>query len=199
MTDIVQMSKDGKKFYPQTHVQAVIGLPDAVGTNLLTNTGDLRANWLGITSISTTAEYNGHPSAVFTPNSQLARQNFYLGELENSFQYTTSFWAKADNVGDKAHTELGESIGATDFVLTKNWVRYTAVVTSRSDADTNTDHSWYFFGIPAGNIGNVYIALPKLELGTTATDWCPNPSEILTQSDYAKIKAAIVALGGSLS
>lgn len=28
MTDIVQMSKDGAKFYPQTHAQAVLGLPD---------------------------------------------------------------------------------------------------------------------------------------------------------------------------
>ncbi|MFH5806954.1 collagen-like protein, partial [Lactiplantibacillus plantarum] len=39
----------------------------------------------------------------------------------------------------------------------------------------------------------------KFEKGSVATDWCPNPTEILTQSDYAKIKAAIVALGGSLS
>lgn len=39
----------------------------------------------------------------------------------------------------------------------------------------------------------------KIELGNKATDWCLNPSEILTQSDYAKIKAAIVALGGALS
>ncbi|APB85449.1 hypothetical protein [Lactiplantibacillus plantarum] len=38
----------------------------------------------------------------------------------------------------------------------------------------------------------------KLELGSHATDWCPNPSDILTQSDYAKIKAAIVSLGGHL-
>lgn len=39
----------------------------------------------------------------------------------------------------------------------------------------------------------------KFELGSQATPWTPNPSEILTQADYAKIKAAIVALGGSLS
>lgn len=38
----------------------------------------------------------------------------------------------------------------------------------------------------------------KLEKGSVATDWCPNPAEILTQADYAKIQAAIVALGGSL-
>ena len=38
----------------------------------------------------------------------------------------------------------------------------------------------------------------KLEKGSVATDWCPNPTEVLTQADYAKIQAAIVALGGSL-
>lgn len=38
-----------------------------------------------------------------------------------------------------------------------------------------------------------------LEEGTVAHTWSPAPTDILTQSDYAKIKAAIVALGGSLS
>ena len=38
----------------------------------------------------------------------------------------------------------------------------------------------------------------KIEKGSAATDWCPNPTDILTQADYAKIQAAIVALGGSL-
>ncbi|WCE42304.1 collagen-like triple helix repeat-containing protein [Lactiplantibacillus plantarum] len=39
----------------------------------------------------------------------------------------------------------------------------------------------------------------KIEKGSVATDWCPNPTDILTQSDYAKIKAAILSLGGHLS
>ncbi|MDY8146958.1 collagen-like protein, partial [Lactiplantibacillus plantarum] len=43
------------------------------------------------------------------------------------------------------------------------------------------------------------ITHASLQIGSVAYDWCPNPAEILTQSDYAKIKAAIVALGGSLS
>jgi len=34
MTDIIQMSKGGTNFYPQTKVQAVLGL-NSVGTNLL--------------------------------------------------------------------------------------------------------------------------------------------------------------------
>lgn len=47
-------------------------------------------------------------------------------------------------------------------------------------------------------INGVQYKKLKLEKGSVATDWCPNPSEILTQSDYAKIQAAIVSLGGSL-
>lgn len=45
---------------------------------------------------------------------------------------------------------------------------------------------------------NAFYSCLKVEKGNVATDWCPNPTEILTQSDYAKIQAAIVALGGSL-
>ena len=44
----------------------------------------------------------------------------------------------------------------------------------------------------------ITVSNMKLEKGNLATDWSLNPLEILTQSDYAKIKAAIVALGGSL-
>ncbi|MGJ3814863.1 phage tail protein [Lactiplantibacillus plantarum] len=171
----------------QTQVQN-----SAVGTNLLINTGDLSANWHGLSSISTIAEYNGHPSMVFTSSTQqLALQQLNSGKLKNSTQYTASFWAKADNAGDKAHTELWGSIGKTDFVLTTNWVRYTAVVTSYSDANTNINHSACYFGVPAGNKGNVYIALPKLELGITATDWCPNPDDNATVTAVSSISQTI--------
>ena len=151
------------------------------GRNLLTNTGDLSANWSGITSISTTTEYNGHPSMVFTlPTStqQLANQHLSLGILQNSTQYTASFWAKADNAGDKAHIELWGGNGNTNFVLTTDWVLYTAIVTSASDVNTNNSHSWCYFGVPSGNKGNVYIAEPKLEIGTTATPWSPAPEDV---------------------
>ena len=48
-----------------------------------------------------------------------------------------------------------------------------------------------FSGSGTGTVSHL-----KIEKGSAATDWCLNPSEILIQSDYAKIKAAIVALGG---
>ena len=78
------------------------------GRNLLKNTSDFSSNWSSDFSVSTTTEYDGHPSMVFTssPNSwKLGVQAVSLGKLQNSTQYTISFWAKADNAGDKAHTE----------------------------------------------------------------------------------------------
>ncbi|GBF03521.1 prophage protein [Lactiplantibacillus paraplantarum] len=71
-------------------------------------------------------------------------------------------------------------------------------VGSTMQAASGTNSFWVYFN-PVNGVVDIYIKFPKLELGSHATDWCPNPSEILTQSDYAKIKAAIVALGGSLS
>lgn len=152
------------------------------GTNLLTGTSDFSSNWNGQSSVSTTTDYNGYPSMVFTSSSQLLA-NQPVGELENSFQYASSFWAKADNAGDKAHTELWGSIGKADFVLTTNWVHYTTVLTSYSDVSTNINHSTCFFGVPDGNKGNVYIALPKLEKGSIATPWSPAPGDLGLVSD----------------
>lgn len=148
--------------------------------NLLTNTSDFSYNWYawsGQLSISKTMEYNGYPSMVLASSSgpQLSYQHLSLGTLNNSTKYTASFWAKADNVGDKARTELWGSIGATDFVLTADWVRYTTVLTSKPDVNTNISHCIYFVGVPGGNKGNVYIALPKLGNGSLATPYTPSP------------------------
>jgi hypothetical protein len=170
----------------------------AVGTNLLTGTADFSSNWSGQSSVSTTTEYNGYSSMVFTSSSQqLASQK--VGKLQNSTQYIASFWAKADNAGDKAHTELWGSIGITNFVLTTNWVRYTAVLTSYSDASTNSSHARCYFGVPTGNKGNVYIALPKLEKGSVATDWCPNLADNASVTSVTNLEATVDGLQTTVS
>lgn len=70
-------------------------------------------------------------------------------------------------------------------------------ISSTMQAVSTTNYFCVYF-VPVNGVIDVYIKLAKLELGSHATDWCPNPTEIMTQSDYAKIQAAIVALGGSL-
>ncbi|WP_353986700.1 collagen-like protein [Lactiplantibacillus plantarum] len=71
-------------------------------------------------------------------------------------------------------------------------------VASTTQADSVTNVFCVYFN-PVNDVIDVYVKFVKLELGSHATDWCPNPAEILTQSDYAKIKAAILSLGGHLS
>ncbi|MCG0600733.1 prophage P2a protein 53 [Lactiplantibacillus plantarum] len=71
-------------------------------------------------------------------------------------------------------------------------------ICSTAQASSNTNNFSVYFGA-VDSVIDVYIKFAKLELGSHATDWCPNPSEVLTQSDYAKIKAAILSLGGHLS
>ena len=69
-------------------------------------------------------------------------------------------------------------------------------LTTPTNADTFMQSIRFELG--ATNGATVYWTQRKLEKGSVATDWCPNPSEILTQSDYAKLRAAILSLGGSL-
>lgn len=88
----------------------------------------------------------------------------------------------------------------------KNYLGY-QFITSPTQTLSNPNTAYISFSInfvyEGGNIGGLSDWLSahryKLEKGSVATDWSLNPSEILTQSDYAKIKAAIVALGGTLS
>lgn len=91
------------------------------------------------------------------------------------------------------------SNGATDFVLTTNWVRYTAVVTSYSDANTSSEHSSYYLGVPVGNTGNVYIALPKLEKGNLSTDWCPNPADNATVTALSQLSQTVDGFSGTFA
>lgn len=61
----------------------------------------------------------------------------------------------------------------------------------------------YKIYIYAGEVGEtrgngVIYENVKLQLGSIATPWTPNPSEIMTQKQYDKIANAITSLGGSI-
>nr|DAG11958.1 MAG TPA: tail protein [Bacteriophage sp.] len=85
------------------------------------------------------------------------------------------------------------SISYFGTISTKSYSK----IGSTAQAASITDVFNIYFN-PVGSVVDIYIKFVKLELGSHATDWSVNPTEILTQSDYAKIQAAIVALGGSL-
>lgn len=138
-----------------------------VPVNLVTGSGGTFTGWSGYTSIASWFV----DTMAFAPNASsavLAAQSFT--DNSSSTVYTFSFLAKADTAGDKAHCELFGSVGASDFTLTTSWQAFTAKL-------TYTTARRVYVGATKGNKGSIYIARPKLEIGTTASPWSPNPAD----------------------
>lgn len=158
----------------------------AVGTNLLIGT---HSNWQSRDIVVAT---DWATEDVF---------NLTNNDLDANTDYTFSSEIKSDNNSYSWHTEIGAWDSDGNYTRLGN---ANQVNNGKSITAFNTGNYVKFEFRPHVASNNpqattVYWRHEKLGKGTLATDWCPNPTEILTQSDYAKIKAAIVALGGSLS
>lgn len=70
--------------------------------------------------------------------------------------YTWTFWARADNAGDKLHTELWGGSGYSEIPLTTEWKKYQSQGKFKEAIQL-----LYFWGI-SGNKENVYVKLPYL-------------------------------------
>lgn len=173
----------------------------AVGTNLLTGTKDWQGEWQYLSLWSVDEEkYKGLTVRRHSTAWGGIEQHY---DAEPNTTYTFSFYAKASEVCNNMAIFVLDSdnwsspvVSRPDYVdqaITTEWQRYSVTFTTKSGGTIYPSVCSNKDGI------TIYAAGYKLEKGSVATDWCPNPSEILTQSDYAKIKAAIVALGGALS
>ncbi|MGA3473597.1 collagen-like protein [Lactiplantibacillus plantarum] len=162
----------------------------AVGTNLLTGTsselklGNVPAGKKDSGQEATNGfQYAVNAGETYTYQVYLGKENpvdshVIIGSYDESKNWY-------DIIG-QGNTVLANTGGVSEVTFTvPNEVRYINLTPLGFSAQS-TDIT-------------VYWKEEKLEKGSVATDWCPNPTEILTQADYAKIKAAIVALGGSLS
>ena len=160
----------------------------AVGTNLLTGTSsDLKTKQL-------TNDWN--------VSTQATNGNYKIKAVKGQ-TYTYRAWLDNTNGPDQAFVSVRLfPIGAsTDFALgvgkaIKNGETGYSTFVFTAPEDGYIELTPFAYGKPETAL--VEWKEEKLEKGSVATDWCPNPAEILTQADYAKIQAAIVALGGSL-
>lgn len=160
----------------------------AVGTNLLTGTsGDLQAKQIAY-------DYNIGPQAT---------NGNYKIKLFKGQTYTYRVWIDNTNGSVPAFVNVRFApIGGTDYnfgngtPIVQGATGYSTVSVTPS-ADGYALFTPFAYGSPKAFLAK--WKEEKLEVGSVATDWSLNPSEILTQTDYAKIQAAIVALGGSLS
>lgn len=189
----------------------------AVGNNLLVNTSN-SATSRKTTIPGTSAVINGVYSRtdsyeqVTTPTPDELYYRFMVDNPSNLYGLTPGETYTLS--GSASYTTGKLSFRAVYSNNGVSWVKNDVadLGISVSDGSVFTPFS-HTFTIPVGVTG-VFLSLQnynyttdglfrfnnmKLEKGSVATDWSPNPSEILTQGDYAKIQAAIVALGGSLS
>ncbi len=147
------------------------------GRNYLLNSADFIKNWSpnNANNFKITDDTYLGGKIVMLKNIGNSTSNFSCILPPNlaSQKVVWSCYAKADKFGDVLHTEPWGSHGLTNQLLTTSWQRYSFV--GQIDQETLI----LFFWGPSTNKGNVYIALPKLELGSIATDWSPAPEDFL--------------------
>ena len=145
-----------------------------VGTSNLLHHSDTFEGWhKGSTvSIAGSKYLNGTVAILAPGGSGVTALDAYLDGPYDNQPISWAVYAKADNAGNKLHTELWGGGGVTDQPLTTEWQVYK--FTGQRDA---RDHSLYLWGCQ-GNKGNIYVALPFAVVGDAIGTWGPNASDI---------------------
>ncbi len=147
-----------------------------IGTSNLLHHSDTFDGWGRQSTVTISSEkyLNGNIAVLATNGSGSNNLSSSLDGPYDDQPVTWTVWAKADNAGDRLHTELWGGGGFTDQPLTTNWKLY------KFTGHRNINyHYLYFWGV-AGNKGNIYVALPFAVVGNTVGTWSPNPSDTIT-------------------
>ena len=165
------------------------------GGNLLHNS-DTFDGWsiTGTVKIDDSMYLNGK-IAVLTPGNGTSNE-LMASSFDGPLTDETATWviyAKADNAGDKLHTELFGGGGLTNQSLTTEWQKYK--FTGHRDKRLKQLHFW---GL-AENQGNIYIALPILSEGSVEKTWEPNPADMATRKDFASLNVTLQGLQSTVS
>lgn len=181
----VQATANGLKM----NIDSVNGRLDnlKIGTNnLLHHSKTFEGWWKGATVTISSDEYlNGRIAVLGNAGVNSSQIVTDLDGPYDDQSVTWTLYAKADNAGDKFHTELWGGGGITDQPLTTEWKLYK--FSGKRDA---RNHGFYLWGCQ-GNQGNVYVALPYAVVGNTIGTWLPNPEDI--DEDITQLSARITA------
>ncbi|MEE6680334.1 collagen-like protein [Pediococcus pentosaceus] len=158
----------------------------SVGTNLLVGTSGT------LQTVTNASEWNSNLPSITPVVSTVGSDTTYTARVWLSpASYDMQVQVVWTNSSGTVYYKGGNIISAG----TSGYSTWTGTLT----AGSNIKYVTLIFATPQSTASTVSYKEIKFEKGSVATDWSVNPTEILTQSDYAKIKAAIVALGGSLS
>ncbi|RHX76685.1 hypothetical protein D2U09_03395 [Lactiplantibacillus plantarum] len=204
--DISQLQATAKSFSSTLVTVQTQVKNSAVGTNLLTNTSDLKANWTldsrTIVDTSQTPAILHYPKTTLTSSgaSIIANQQLNDGLLQPSTTYTASFYAKGTGTF-RFYCYPGVAEGASDTItlikLTSEYKLYTITFTTVSNLSGNKNlllRQDYTPSDTDENTVEAYIYGLKLEKGSIATDWCTNPADNATVTAVSSISQTVNAI-----
>lgn len=136
------------KYFALTKVGGVIN------PNLLADPFKFTNGW---SDARTQQSSGGVKELVFSNKSSLRSNCDTITGADLASTYTWTFYASADNPGDKLHTELWGGGGKSDIPLTYEWKKYTV-----RGKLASSNCFWLFFWGLDSNKGNIYVKLPYL-------------------------------------
>lgn len=146
-----------------------------VGTSNLLHHSDTFDGWNKGNSVTVTSDKYLNGTIAVLGNTGIGGGSQIMAYLDGPYDnqpVTWTVYAKADNAGDKLHTELWGGGGYTDQPLTNNWQVY------QFTGQRNVDHPDFYLWGCQGNKGNIYVALPFAVVGNAIGTWEPNSADI---------------------
>ena len=146
-----------------------------IGTRNILHHSDTFEGWHKGQSVTITSDkYLGGSVAMLNNSGSGVNALDSVLDITNDEKLVTwTVYAKADNEGDKLHTELWGGGGYTDQPLSTQWKSYKF---TGNHADSN--HSFYLWGVNS-NKGKVYVALPFAVIGNSIGTWLANPDDTI--------------------
>lgn len=145
----------------------------SAGTNLLVGSKDWATNIAIFGSVHASDEkyLNGK---IFALTGNGIENSLQIQNLSIGTQIAWSVWAKSTGTAI-LHTELNGGAGRKDIQLGSDWTRV-----SSCGAPRNSGVLFFWNNTPDSEID---LCLPKIELGSIATQWCPAPEDYVMKSD----------------
>ncbi|WP_323067674.1 gp58-like family protein, partial [Limosilactobacillus reuteri] len=147
-----------------------------VGTSNLLHHSDTFDGWIKGYSVTVTADkyLDGRIAILGGAGANGGQLTTSLDGPYNDDLVTWVVYARAENAGDKMHTELWGGGGYTDQSLTTKWQSY------KFSGHRNINYPYFYLWGCVGNKGNIYVALPFAVVGNYIGTWLANPTDTIT-------------------
>lgn len=186
----------------QTQVQN-----SAVGTNLYTNTKnfDNLESWFGYDSwtkttdtynglsvIQTTSDWNGLSQYIQVKKGDILTYSVYVKYVSGTGT-SMIYWPLNQSI-ENGHSNAATSVWGEEVTITDSWQRIsrTAVVTNDGYLRPRIERT-------NNNTNTLQIAGIKVEKGSLATDWCPNPADNATVTAVSTLSQTVDGMKTDIS